>query len=165
MPYTCDSPFGSGCATVEVSTISKPVMRQNRPSRVGLVRALPQKTPLRFRGLERPYLFYILLLILHRGIPILFNKISMNPSQPTIKKTPEQISEEIARLSKMLISLEEQIGRTHFESGSDTSDDAGQEAVLDNQASDLLVFEINSIREKITDLEEQLTTMKDKKAA
>jgi hypothetical protein len=73
---------------------------------------------------------------------------------PKKELTLEEISAKISELSRKKIELEDQIGRTHFESGDNSSDDQAQEQVMDDQAASVLAYQIDGIQKEMDELEE-----------
>jgi len=69
--------------------------------------------------------------------------------------TPAQITSEIARLSKQLISLEEGLGRDVSETGGNSLDDQAVEENLEDQETAQKIARMRSIRERINQLEEE----------
>jgi hypothetical protein len=85
-----------------------------------------------------------------------FEAIRNIPMEKAPKKelTLEEIVAKIGELSHKKIELEDQIGRTHFESGDNSSDDQGQEQVMDDQATSVVAYQIDGIQKELEELEE-----------
>lgn len=84
----------------------------------------------------------------------------MENAPETKKMTLEEIDAEVARLSKEKIKLDEELGHTHFESGDNSLDDQAQEQVMDDQADDIKIAQINHIQDEINALMEKKGLLK-----
>jgi hypothetical protein len=78
----------------------------------------------------------------------------MEHAPKSVEMTPAQIEAKVTALQQEIIALEEKMRRTHQESGDNSSDDNGQEEVMDIQDREIMASQIADKRNEMVRLQD-----------